>query len=380
MKKVGIYIHFPFCASKCKYCNFVSFSGKNDMQLKYFQSLIKEISAFNAKDIQVDTVFIGGGTPSIMFDGCISTLLSEIRKNFKVLENAEITIEANPNSINISKAQEWKESGVNRVSVGLQTTNLNSLKLIGRPHTKQDYIRAIDDIKSVGITNINTDCLIGLPRQKQSDVRKTLGLVMKMGCSHISVYSLILEENTSLYDMVDRGEIKLPKEEKVLGMYNYANKVLSEFGYNRYEVSNFAKENYECRHNLNTWKMGEYLGFGVGAHSYFNSKRYSNVSSIEEYIKLISLGKRPIEDEEKITPQETFEETIMLGLRTKYGINLNEIKNKFNIDLLKLKHKEIDFFTKENMISINNENLIVTSQGMPVLNKIILELVANIEI
>lgn len=380
MKKVGIYIHFPFCASKCKYCNFTSFCGKDDMQLKYFQALIKEINGFKAKDICIDTIFIGGGTPSIMFDGCISTLLSEIRKNFIVLDDAEITLEANPNSVNKLKAQEWKESGVNRVSVGLQTTNQNSLKLIGRPHTKQDYINAIDCVRSCGIININTDCLIGLPRQRQADVRKTLGLILKLGCTHVSVYSLILEENTPLFDMVCNGDVKLPKEEKVLGMYNYANKFLQENGFNRYEVSNFASDKFECKHNLNTWQMHEYIGFGVSAHGYFNGKRYSNVTTIEEYIKLISLGKKAILEEEYVTKQETFEETMMLGLRTRYGVDLKKIKETYGIDLREEKKSEIDEFKKNSLIVIEKDNLIVTSVGMPVLNKIILELVANIEI
>lgn len=380
MKNIGIYIHFPFCASKCSYCNFTSFAGKNDMQLKYFQSLIKEIEMYKNKSIVVDTIFIGGGTPSIMFDGCISTLLSEIRKKFSVLDNVEITIEANPNSITSLKCQEWKNAGVNRVSVGLQTTNPNSLKLINRSHNKNDYIKAIDEIKSVGITNINTDCLIGLPRQRQSDVRKTLGLVMKLGCTHISVYSLILEEETTLYEMVSSGQVKLPKEEKVLGMYNFTNKFLKENGYNRYEVSNFAKENYECKHNLNTWNMHEYIGFGVSANGYYKGKRYSNVDTIEEYVKLVSLGKKPISQEEKNTLQETFEEAIMLGLRTKFGINLKDIILKFNIDLLSIKKKEIDMFIKNNLIKIDKDFMIVTDIGMSVLNKIILEMVSNIEI
>lgn len=375
MKNIGIYVHFPFCASKCKYCNFTSFQGKNDMQLKYFQSLINEIDASNASDVCVDTIFIGGGTPSIMFDGCISTLLSEIKKKFIVLDDVEVTIEGNPNSITKSKVQEWKESGVNRVSIGLQTTNPNILKLIGRPHTKQDYINAIEMVKSAGINNINTDCLIGLPRQKLTDLRKTLALVTKLCCTHISVYSLILEEDTPLSDMVARGEVKLPKEEKTLGMYNYADKYLSENGFHKYEVSNFAKENYECKHNLNTWKMHEYIGFGVGAHSYFDGKRYSNVGTIEEYVKLVSSGKSPVEICENVGNKELFEETIMLGLRTRYGIDLLEIKNKFDIDLLETKKDTIAYFAKNNFITINNNHIIPTSLGFTVLNKIILELV-----
>lgn len=375
MKKVGLYIHFPFCVSKCKYCNFNSYANKNEFQIQYFQALIKEMKLYSSEEIEVDTIFIGGGTPSVMFDGCISTLMSEIRKNFHVLDNAEITIESNPNSITVSKVREWKECGINRVSVGLQTINTNSLKLIGRPHTKQDYINAIDIIKSFGINNINTDCLIGLPRQKLSNVKATLNLVSKLNCTHISVYSLILEEHTPLFDMVKNNEIKLPKEEKVLGMYKYAHEFLKSKGYERYEVSNFAKQGFECNHNLHTWQMHEYLGFGAGAHGFLGDIRYSNVCQIEEYIEKLNKNEKPLEYSEKIDNQEKFEETIMLGLRTKFGINLEQLKKEFGVDLLELKKSIINEFLSNNLIQIVNNHLIVTDEGLPVLNKIILELI-----
>ena len=375
MKKVGLYVHFPFCASKCKYCNFNSYSDKNELQLKYFQALLKELTLYKSSNIEIDTIFIGGGTPSIMFNGCISTLLSEIRKNFTVSQDAEITIEANPNSIDKNKTIEWKESGVNRVSIGLQSINSNLLKLIGRPHTKQDYLRAYDDVVSAGITNINTDCLIGLPRQKMGDVRKMLSMLVKLKITHLSVYSLILEEDTPLHKMVTNGQLKLPKEEKTLGMYKYTCKFLEENGFSRYEVSNFATNGHECRHNLHTWQMHEYIGIGAGANGYLSGVRYGNVEKIEDYISAVSTGSKPIKNEEKISKTELFEETIMLGLRTKYGVNLKDIKEKFGIDLYNTKKDEINSFLNMKAIMINNDNLVLTDIGYPILNKIILELV-----
>ena len=375
MKKLGLYVHFPFCASKCKYCNFNSYSDKNELQLKYFQALLRELLMYKSDDIEIDTIFIGGGTPSIMFNGCISTLLSEVRKNFKLSENIEITIEANPNSIDKNKTIEWKESGVNRVSIGLQSINSNLLKLIGRPHTKQDYIRAYEDVVSAGITNINTDCLIGLPRQKLSDVKKMLGFLMKLKLTHLSVYSLILEEDTPLHKMVTSGQLKLPKEEKTLGMYNYTYKFLNENGFNRYEVSNFALDGYECQHNLHTWEMHEYIGIGAGAYGFFDGVRYGNVEQIEDYISAVSTGNKPIKLEEKVGKTELFEESIMLGLRTKYGVNLKEIKDKYNVDLYETKKNELNSFLKMGVIEIKNDNLVLTNAGYPILNKIILELV-----
>ena len=375
MKNIGIYIHFPFCKSKCKYCNFNSYANKNDLQLDYFKSLIKEINMYRNSSINVDSVFIGGGTPSTMFNGCISTLISELRKNFNILPDAEITIEANPNSITKSKVIEWKDAGVNRVSVGLQSIKQSTLKLIGRTHTKQDYINSINAIKDGGIKNINTDCLIGLPRQKQSDVKKMLSLILKMQCTHVSVYSLILEEDTPLYKMVNSGEICLPSDEKTLGFYDFAYKYLKTHGYNRYEVSNFAREDCECRHNLNTWRLHEYLGFGAGAHGYFDNVRYNNISAIEQYITLLENNQKPIEKSENLTLQDKFEESVMLGLRTKDGIDLEYIKKEFDEDLLISKKSQIEYLLNNQLIEIQNNHLYATAEGFHVLNKIILDLV-----
>jgi len=343
--------------------------------MEYFQALIKEIEMYASRKINVDTIFIGGGTPSVMFDGCIATLLSEIRKSFNVSENAEITIEANPNSVTISRIREWKDSGINRVSLGLQTSIPNLLKLIGRVHTKQQYIDAVEIIRNIGITNINTDILVGLPRQKMSHVKHTLRLVNKLNCSHISVYSLILEEDTPLHEMVLKNEVKLPKEEKVLAMYNFAYDYLKENGYTRYEVSNFAKKGYECKHNLHTWEMQEYLGFGAGAHSFYKSIRYNNISSIEKYIEQLNSNKKPVELSEKLSKQELFEESLMLGLRTKYGIDLDKIKEEFNIDLLKEKKETINTLLSQGLINLVYNKIIATDLGFTVLNKIILDLV-----
>ena len=375
MKDVGIYVHFPFCASKCKYCNFNSTADRNNMQLDYFQALLKEIRMYANSKINIDTIFIGGGTPSIMFDGCISTLISEIKKHFNVMPNAEITLEANPNSVTNTKAQEWVMAGVNRVSVGLQTTNPNVLKLIGRVHTTKDYINAIDTIRNAGISNINTDILVGLPRQKMSHLKHTLKLITKLQCTHISVYSLILEENTQLFDMVNNNQIKLPSEEKSITMYNFAYRYLKDNGYTRYEVSNFAKKNYECKHNLHTWQLKEYLGFGAGAHSYFKNIRYCNIEGIESYIAKVMSDDKPIELSEKISTKESFEEYIMLGLRTKYGIDCDEIKERFKIDLLKTKKETINLLISQGFINLVYNRIIPTDEGVQVLNKLILELV-----
>ena len=368
-------MHFPFCVSKCKYCNFNSYADKNELQQEYLRALVKEIQSYSNKSVVVDSIFIGGGTPSVMFDGCVSTLLSAIRTNFNVLDDAEISIESNPNSVTINKVREWQESGINRISIGLQTANNSCLKLLGRVHTRQDYINAIETIRSVGITNINTDCLIGIPKQKLSDVRYMLGLINKLKCPHISVYSLILEEDTELCRLVKAGAVKLPKEVKTLGMYNYTLKYLREQGYDRYEVSNFCKPNMECKHNYNIWNMSEYLGFGAGAHSYFDGVRYSNVLGVESYIDAINKGTSIVDAKESVTKEELLEETIMLGLRTSKGIDLEKIKKTFGVDILSTKEKEIRYLRDNGFISIKGKYLSATDLGFTVLNRVILELV-----
>lgn len=375
MRKIGIYVHFPFCVSKCKYCNFNSYADKNELQQDYLRALVKEIQDYSNKSVIVDSIFIGGGTPSVMFDGCVSTLLSAIKSSFNVQKDAEISIESNPNSITLTKVREWQEAGINRVSIGLQTANNNSLRLLGRVHTRQDYINAVDTIRSVGINNINTDCLIGIPKQKLSNVKYMLGLINKLNCPHISVYSLILEEDTELCRLVKSGAVKLPKESKTLGMYNYTLKYLREQGYERYEVSNFSKPGNECKHNYNIWNMSEYLGFGAGAHSYFDGIRYSNILSIEGYISAINSGEKPVDAREEISRDEILEETIMLGLRTSKGLDLTKLKKDFGVDLLKSKEKEIKFLLDNKLIEIKDNFLRATDLGFTVLNKVILELV-----
>ena len=372
MKELGLYVHIPFCLSKCKYCNFNSYAGCVHLAPKYLHVLCDEIEQYSAKakDYTVTTVFIGGGTPSIMPSGAIATIVSTIKKHFDVDKNAELTIEANPNTITFDKAQEWFACGINRVSVGLQSANSHVLRLIGRTHNVVDYKNAIKVLKSVGFTNINTDLMLGLPSQKQSDVKSAITLAHKLGCTHISAYALILEPDTPLHSLVTSGKVKLPSETKTLNMYNFAYIYLHKLGYKRYEVSNFAYPGCECKHNLNTWSMVEYLGFGAGAHSYFQGVRHSNFESLDDYMQ----SANHVETHEIISIGEQLEEYIMLGLRKVEGIDLQYIKKYFKVDLLVDKAPNIQQLTNFGLIKIQNGKLFATDYGFNLLNKIILEL------
>lgn len=373
---LGLYVHIPFCVSKCQYCNFYSIN-QLDYVNDYLVALIKEIERESAKykDCNVDTIFIGGGTPSILPTGAVSLIINTIKNCYNVDTNCEITMESNPNSIDYTKAVSWKEAGVNRISVGLQTTSNRLLKIIGRAHTFEDYLNCMDILKKVGFNNINADIMLGLPSQKQGDVKTTLKYCFNLGITHISAYTLILEEDTPLYNRVVSGELKLPKEEKVVSMFDYVLKQTAEAEYKRYEVSNFAKGNYACKHNINCWSMCNYVGFGCSAHSFFKTTRFNNISNVKDYIYNINNNISVVENSEELDTLQLIEESIMLGLRMAKGVDLDRLKALYNYDLLLDKSQEINDLKSLGLIEYDTHYLWATTEGFYVLNQIILKLV-----
>lgn len=373
--KRGIYIHIPFCVSKCKYCSFNSYAGKENLHTDYLSMLKNEIVLKSDKSISIDTIYIGGGTPSILKNGEISGILQVLKENFNIDKDAEISMEANPNTITKEKAEEWKRAGINRISIGLQSVNNKILKVIGRSHTLKDYLNAIKILKEVGFKNINTDLMIALPNQRIKDVKRAIKLVAKQGVTHISCYSLILEEGTPLYKMVEDGKLKVPKEDYAVKMYKIAVKQLQKYGFNRYEVSNFAKNGYECRHNVNCWLRHEYYGFGAGANGFINGCRYGNVCDITKYIKSIKNNATLEEFKEKIDKNDALEETLMLGLRMERGVEIKVLNEILGKDFISYRESQLKNLYNLGLISYNNEELKATDKGFYVLNKIILELV-----
>lgn len=376
MKELGLYIHIPFCKSKCSYCNFNSYPNCDEYQPEYLKALLKEIEGYKEKikDYIVTTIYIGGGTPSNFLSGGISSIMQKVRECFTLSSSPEISIEANPNTITYERILEWKNAGINRVSVGLQSDNERLLKLLNRTHSKKDFLNAIKLLKQNKFGNINADIMIGLPTQKLSDVKRTLKTLKRCDIQHVSAYCLILEDGTPLKKMVDEGRVKELKEIKVLSMYDFVYNELKKWGIHRYEVSNFALVGHECKHNLNCWDMVEYVGFGAGAHSFLNGTRYYNHSGISDYISAVKDG-NAVEVAEPQTTNDLFEEYIMLKLRTAEGISLNRIKDEYNIDLLAIKGNKIREFEKLGLIEIAGAYLRLTDDGFKVLNKIVLELV-----
>ncbi len=367
MEELGIYIHIPFCKQKCFYCDFCSFANKNEMQGKYVETVINEIKNITHKEkYTVTTIYLGGGTPSILNPDYIKSILQEIKSSFEILDDAEITIEINPGTVNEEKLKKYKEYGINRLSIGLQSANDKILKKIGRIHDYKQFEETFFYARKCGFKNINVDLMIGLPTQAVEDVKQTLEKIIQKNPEHISVYSLIIEEGTIIEKLINENKLQLPDEETERIMYWTVVNELKENGYNQYEISNFSKKTYESKHNTNCWKQKQYIGLGTSAHSYLNKKRYSNTNNIEEYIKNIQENNisKNITIHEEQTEESTMNEYMLLGLRMIQGININEFKQKFKIDPT-IKYKEIlEKLQKENLIQITKTSIKLTKQGI----------------
>lgn len=367
-KDVGLYIHIPFCKAKCYYCDFVSFANKEDLKKEYVEAVIKEIKYRKLDKYNIKTMYIGGGTPSTLDSTDISKIIDEIKENLD--KNAEITIEVNPGTVNKEKLEAYKNIGINRLSIGLQSTDDKLLKGIGRIHTYNEFLETYKSAREVGFNNINVDLMLGLPMQKLGTLKKSLREVIKLNPEHISVYSLILEENTKLYDKVDIGELVLPNEKLEREMYWQVKKTLESKGYIHYEISNFAKKGYESKHNSDCWKQKEYIGIGVAAHSYMESKRFSNQSNLEEYINNIKSEEyeKNIIIQEEQTKEDKQKEYMLLGLRTIDGINIGEYKNKFGENPIFKFHKELDKLVGEKLLEVDGEHIKLTKVGLDLAN------------
>ncbi len=378
MKEIGLYIHIPFCKSKCYYCDFISYSGKEDCLEKYINALKKEICERFKEleefedDVIIDTVYIGGGTPSIIDGKYIYDLLvmPEIRKRLK--KEAEITIEVNPGTITEEKIEWYKKAGINRISIGLQSSDNNILKNIGRIHTYEEFLDCYNKIRKNGFDNVNVDLMLALPGQTIEILEDSLTKVISLNPEHISLYSLILEENTKLYELINEGKVILPEENTERNMYWKTKEILENNGYKHYEISNFAKQGRESKHNLHCWEQNEYLGFGAAAHSYFKNERYSNIPKVEEYINNIennnSNANRIIHEHQ--TKEEQEKEYMMLGLRKISGVNFVKFENKFHEKAENIFKKEIEELINRDLIQLDNSILKLSNKGIDFANQV----------
>lgn len=377
-KQLSLYIHIPFCNSKCNYCAFVSQVASDEMKEQYVDALVKEIvmrSKTYGANREVTTIYIGGGTPSSLPLGAVKKIMSAVYNNFVVCNDAEITIEINPNTITKEKADEYMSCNISRFSIGLQMAQSRLLSILGRTHKYLDFKNTVQTLQSAGATNISADIMLGLPTQTKEDIVETIKLIDSLNIKHISAYLLSVEEGTRFYTMLQNNELNLPTEKATIEMYYTAYNELKKRGYVRYEFSNFAKIGYRSKHNTVYWERKEYLGLGVSAHSFVDGYRMANTSSIPNYLVHIQKNEIPLECKDLLNETDAKEETIMLSLRLAEGIDLTKYHAEFNSSLLDEKKPEIDLLVKNNFLKIEDNHLKATGEGFMVLNKIISMLV-----
>ena len=380
-KELGIYMHIPFCKQKCNYCDFISYTNKCDKIESYMKCLEKEIDCFDFTKYNITTIYIGGGTPSYIDSKYIKQIMNTIYKKIQLekneLKNIEITIEVNPGTVTKEKLQDYKDIGINRLSIGLQCVQDRLLKLLGRIHTYEEFLNTYNLAKEVGFDNINIDLMLGLPNQSIEDLKESLNKIILLNPNHISTYSLIVEEGTNIYNQLENNELKLPDEELERNMYWYVKNLLELNGYNHYEISNFSKKGKESKHNMNCWNQEEYIGFGIAAHSYINNIRFSNTNNLEEYIKNVNnneLEKNKIIEEEQ-TVEDNKNEFMMLGFRKIEGVDIAKFKEKFVDNPIFIYKEKLNKLVEEGLIEIDLNNIRLTNKGIDFANLVFEEFI-----
>ncbi|MGU8500772.1 radical SAM family heme chaperone HemW [Clostridium perfringens] len=369
MDKISLYIHIPFCAQKCLYCDFPSFARKDHLRKAYIEALNKEIINLREKhnNLEINTIFIGGGTPSVLESNELECLLKEIAK-LNMAKDIEYSMECNPGNLTEEKLEVMKKYGVNRISMGLQAKQNNLLKGLGRIHNYKTFKENFLLAKKVGFNNINVDLMFGLPNQRLNEWEETLREIISLEPAHISAYSLIIEEGTAFYNLYENDKLKLPTEEEERKMYHLAKKILEENGFNQYEISNYAKEGKECRHNLAYWNMDNWIGVGSAAASYINGKRIKNISSVEEYINSINEKGEAVEEIINNSKNDNMEEFMFMGLRKINGIDENEFKKRFSMNINDVYGEILNKYIDEGLLIRDSGRIFLSEKGIEISN------------
>lgn len=382
MRELSLYLHIPFCARKCRYCDFLSWPAAEREQREYLELLLLEIEkqSFFYKDYDVASVFVGGGTPSLLAADAINILFEKLNHDFAIKKDCEITVEANPDSLTTEKLTAFSRAGVNRLSIGLQSTDDEELRRIGRLHDYQTFCRAYENARQTGFRNINIDLMASLPGQTFDSYRKTLERVLQLRPEHISAYSLMLEEGTWLYE--HRKELLFPTEDEDRAFYELTGKMLAEYNYNRYEISNYALDGYACRHNQVYWTRGDYAGFGLGAASMVDNVRWSNPRSIQEYrdallrpyslptdfepaeradvrpaaakTDLAAARARLSGNVQYLSVQEQMEEFMFLGLRLTKGVSKQDFRETFGLPIEDVYGKALEELRRDGLLLVDD--------------------------
>lgn len=367
-KNISLYIHIPFCVRKCLYCDFPSFALPENCYEDYVRTLCREMNEYAADfyGMKVKSIFIGGGTPSVLPPKLLGRIMDTVMSKFDVDSDAEISIEANPGTLDAKKLTEMKSMYFNRLSMGLQAWQDRLLKGIGRIHTADEFETNFLQARDAGFKSINVDLMFALPGQTLDDWQETIEHVLKLRPEHISAYSLIIEEGTPFYDMYEKGIIRETEDVLDRKMYYLVNEMLSDKGYGRYEISNFSKPGFECKHNIVYWRTEEYRGFGLGAHSYVGGERFHNTCDFKKYVFFEGLN----EDREILTEDEKQEEFMFMGLRMTEGISENVFKERFKKSIYDVYAKEIRELTQEKLLVSKDERLYLTDRGVDVSNQV----------
>jgi oxygen-independent coproporphyrinogen-3 oxidase len=376
-KKLSLYIHIPFCEKKCDYCDFNSFDDQSEKMKDYVEALIAQIKEYSSsvKSYEIDTVYIGGGTPTFLPLPLLAKIIRTVKKCFYLSPSVEFTCEANPKSALAKTLITLKKEGVNRLSLGLQSADDEELKALGRIHTWQEFNTCFDDAKKAGFSNINVDIMFSLPGQTESVLQHTLARVIAKEPTHISCYSLTICKNTPFGQHVDN--LNLPNEEEDRNLYQLCNDVLEDAGYHRYEISNFSQNGFSSRHNYKYWNCEEYLGLGAGAHSYFGQKRFSFPGELDTYITGVNTGTLKALDMMDVPYEESVGEYIMLRLRTTEGIDNSVFLSRFRFSFEETYRSLIDKFIASGHIKKEKGCFFLTLEGINISNYIISEFLAH---
>jgi len=369
---MGVYVHVPFCMSKCFYCDFCSYTDGSFT--KYVDAVINEIRLRAPKEkTKIDTIYFGGGTPTLLNASDTGKILGEIRERFAIASNAEISIECNPASATKEKIAELAQLGYNRFSVGLQCADDGILKTLNRPHNVKNFCDTVTAIYDCGVKNLSCDIMLGLPNQTEKILDKTLDLIEDLKIPHVSAYALKVEKGTPLSKKIRTGEISLPDDDFAADLYEKVKECLSKNGVYRYEVSNFAKKGYECKHNLIYWRLNDYFGFGPSAHGFINGRRYANVKNLAKYHEKMSLGVKPETYSKKQTFDDNIFDYVMLAFRLDEGLNETDFSRRFGINFTDKYPKIMDMINK-GIFNKDGDNIKVTPKYVYVLNEVLIEL------
>lgn len=372
---LGLYIHVPFCSKKCYYCDFTSYVNSEYLMDDYIDALLKELNFY--KDKKFDTIFIGGGTPSYLDEKNLEKLLFGINNSLINSNILEFTIECNPCTITYEKLSIMKNYGVNRLSIGLQSVNDNTLKFIGRIHDFNDFDKSFNLANTIGFKNINVDLIFAIPCEDINDYEKSLNIISGYNLNHVSAYNLILEENTKFYSLFKQNKFKELNEDIQLKMYECTKVFLEKIGLKQYEVSNYAKDGNKCLHNLLYWNFDDYIGIGVSAHSFYLGNRFENTKNIKKYINMLKNNEHNYFKHHSNSLKDNVEEYVMLGLRKTCGISIEDFERRFKLNIFDLFEKQIMKYKKSGFLNINNGMMYLNSMGIVLMNCILKDFILD---